>query len=675
MPLIDYLNKVNIAEELDEETLVKIGDFVYDGFETDYNSLSGWIDNLEKWTKMALQVAISKTYPWPESSNVKYPLLATAALQFNARAFPTLVPANGKIVTCKVIGADPQGEKLKRARRISDHMNYQLVEEMDEWEEDHDKLLSILPIAGTCFKKTYWDANKKRNKSCLVLPNELIVNYWSRSLEESERKTHILYLSERLLKERQKAGVYKEVDLSSATTVNIELNKVNSGEQTLPEEDSTTPYVLLEQHTYYDLDNDGYPEPYIITIEKDSKKVLRIAARFTEKGIITNEEGDIQEVRAIEYFTKYGFMPNPDGGFYDIGFGRLLGPINDSVDTLINQLIDAGSLSNLQAGFIGKGLRIKMGDSRFRPGEWKAVNATGNDLKQQIFPLPVKEPSDTLFKLLELLVRSGKELASVAEIFVGKMPGQNTPATTTMASIQEGMRLFTAVYKRVYRSMTREFKKLYTLNREYLDPQMEISVLDEPIQRSDYAGPEDDIKPAADPSASSNQEKLQKIQSLLGLIQLGTINPLGITIEMVEALEIPNPEKFVMKPQPQPDPKMLEIQAKQQAEQEKSELKKKELEFKAALEQQSQMFDQKMETQRRQMEMQFDAIKQLLEVKGKQQDHMFEMRKAMDEHEMGMSASREDHQESIRQSDETHQQKMKQQKETPKKESKPKKGA
>jgi chaperonin GroES len=667
MEIRDLIEKTNIAEDLNEETLLKISNLVYDGYYTDLKSLDGWIDNLETWTKMALQVTDKKTYPWPEASNVKFPLLSTASLQFNARAYPTLVPSNGKIVNCKVVGSDPEGEKAKRAQRISTHMNYQLTEEMDNWEEDHDKLLSILPIAGTCFKKTYWDSNKQKNCSQLVLPNELIVNYWAKTIEDTERKTHVLQVSPRILKERQNTGLYLKTDLPTPSNQNVEENRINSGEQHLPEEDFTTPYILLEQHTYLDLDEDGYPEPYVVTIEKSSKTVLRVVARFVPENIKTDEKGDVVSIKAIEYFTKYGFMPNPDGGFYDIGFGRLLGPINASVDTLINQLIDAGSLSNLQAGFIGKGLRIKMGETRFKPGEWKAVNATGDDIKKQIFPLPVREPSSVLFNLLDLLVKSGKELASVAEIFVGKMPGQNTPATTTMASIQEGMRLFTAVYKRVYRSMSKEFKKIYLLNRIYMNPQEEISVLDEPIEQSDYQGSEDDIKPAADPSAASQQERLQKAQTLLGLIQLGTINPMGVTMEMVEALEIPNPEKFVMQPQPQPDPKMQELQMKQQMEQEKSALKQKELEFKVALEQQKQQFDQKMEEQRAQFEMMVESIKANMEMKKNQQSHMLEMQKAGDQHRMDMMVSSQQHSQAIQQSNEKHQQNLKQQKEKPKK--------
>lgn len=657
MNLQESIDSVNIAEDLDEDTLIKVGSFVAEGYDTDVQSLGDWASNLEEWTKTALQVADKKTYPWVNASNVKFPLLSTAAMQFSARAYPTLVPSNGKVVFCKSVGADPDGQKAQRARRVGVHMSYQLLEEMEDWDEEHDKLLVILPIAGTCFKKTYWDSQKQVNCSKLVLPKDLVVNYWAKSLEAAERKTHVIEQSKRILREKQLSGLYLDIDLGTPTKDALSENRVNSGEQVTPQDDSTTPYIILEQHTYYDLDEDGYPEPYVITIEKTTRKVLRIVARFTEGDIQTNEKGDVVSIKATEYFTKYGFMPNPDGGFYDIGFGRLLGPINASVDTLINQIIDAGSISNLQAGFIGKGLRMKMGDTKFQPGEWKAVNATGDDIKKQIFPLPTREPSAVLFQLLSLLVQSGKELASVAEIFVGKMPGQNTPATTTMASIEQGMKLFTAVYKRVYRSMTKEFKKLYKLNQVYLNDETIISVLDEPVQQSDYQGPEDDIKPAADPSAASQQERIQKVQALMQLLQLGTINPMAVTVEMVEALEIPNPEKFIMEPQPKQDPKMMELQMKGQIEKEKSALKQKELEFKMALEQQAQIFEQKMEQQNQQMQMQFESLKRMLELKGEQQAHLMEMRKNADNHQQSLTQGAENHAQKMQQAKESQKEK------------------
>lgn len=574
LKLDKIMSSNNIADSLDEDQLIYIGNQVSVGYENDLASRKDWEKDLTNWTELALQISNDKTYPWPNAANIKYPLLATAAMQFAARAYPTLVPSNGKIVKVKIVGSDPQGEKAARAKRVSTHMSYQLIDEMSDWEEDMDKLLITLPIAGTCFKKTYWDPNKQRNCSKLVLPKTLVVNYWTRNIEDAERITEIFYLSKRKVTERINQGIYIDAELGDPQqSVDDPTTSVNKAFQRNTSDDDATPYLILEQHTYFDLDGDGYPEPYIVTVEEATKKVLRIVPRFSESGVMVNDKNKIMAIEATQYYTKYGFIPNPDGGFYDIGFGRLLGPLNNSANTIINQLVDAGSLSNLQAGFIGKGLRIKMGESRFQPGEWKAVNAVGDDLKKQIFPLPVREPSQVLFNLLDLLLKSGKELASVAEIFVGKMPGQNTPATTTMATIEQGMKVFTAVYKRIYRSLTKEFRKIYALNREYMNHEEYVSVLDEPVPQSDYQGPEDDIIPGADPTAVSSQEKQAKLQSVMQIMQMGTIDPMWFTQQYLEAHEIPNADKALRQPSPPPpDPKMEALKAKAQVDQQKAQM-------------------------------------------------------------------------------------------------------
>lgn len=570
--LEDILASKNIATLLQEEDLIKIGDDVVNGYQTDLASREPWEKDLETWTKLALQIGEKKTYPWQGAANIKFPLLATAAMQFEARAYPTLVPSNGKIVKCKTVGADPTGEKQERAFRVSQHMSYQILDEMDDWEEDMDKLLLSLPIAGTCFKKTYWNATKQKNCSKLVLPKYLVVNYFARSLEDAERITEILQLSIRQIKERVNAGLYRDIDIGEPTeSDSFKRNQVKDAWQKQASEDETTPYTILEQHCYLDLDGDGYSEPYIVTVEENTKKVLRLVPRFLEEDVQVDENEKVIFIDPVQYYTKYSFIPNPDGGFYDIGFGRLLGPINESANTIINQLVDAGSLSNLQAGFIGKGLRIKMGDTKFTPGEWKAVNATGDDIKKQIFPLPVREPSSVLFQLLDLLLKSGKELASVAEIMTGKMPGQNTPATTTMASIDQGMKVFTAVYKRVYRSLQKEFRKLYRLNRTYLNPQEYIDILDMEVGQDDYTGSENDIIPGADPTATSGQEKQARVQAMMQILQLGTLDPMKVTMAYLEAFEIPNAENYIRQPSPPPpDPKMEEMKLKAQLETQKA---------------------------------------------------------------------------------------------------------
>jgi len=611
----------NIAEVLEEDQLIEIGNDVVEGFESDLDSRKEWEKDLTNWTKLALQISEQKTFPWPGAANIKYPLLATAAMQFAARAYPTLVPSNGKVVKCRVIGSDPDGTKTQRAENISMHMSYQVLDEMEDWEEDMDRLLLALPISGTCFKKTYWDKSKERNCSKLVLPKYLVVNNAARSLEEAERISEVFYLSKRLVQERINRGIFLDVDLEDPEAITIyEDNLVNKAFQRDAEIDETSPYLFLEQHTFLDLDGDGYSEPYIVTVESNSKKVVRIYPRYDKDTVIIDEKEKIIAIEPIEYFTKYSFIPNPDGGFYDIGFGRLLGPLNDSANTIINQLVDAGSLSNLQTGFIGKGLRMKMGESRFQPGEWKVVNATGDDIKKQIFPLPTRDPSQVLFNLLDLLLKSGKELASVAEIFVGKMPGQNTPATTTMATIEQGMKVFTAVYKRVYRSLTKEFRKLYKLNRMYLNPNEYIAVIDKDIQQSDYAGPEDDIIPGADPTAVSTQEKQAKVQAVMQILQLGTVDPMWATQLYMEAHEIPGWQQGVKQPQPKSDPKQEAMQMKAQLDQQKAQRDMQMSQAKLEIERASKEQEMAMKQRATEQDLQAKQLEAILKAKSAQAD-------------------------------------------------------
>jgi chaperonin GroES len=604
MKIETILNSVNLVKEIkDEQTLLDIGKQVVSGFDTDTASRKPWERDIEVWTKLALQISDTKTYPWPNASNVKYPLLATASMQFAARAYPSLVPSNGQVVKCQIVGSDPTGEKEARASRISKHMSYQVSNEMPDWEEDMDKLLLILPILGTVFKKTYWDAEKQMNESCLVLPKDLVVNYWAKSLEDAERVTQTYTMSSRKVKEKQLSGIYADVKLGAPSANYLEAGAVKLTTQTMADDDETTPYLILEQHMFYDLDGDGYAEPYVATVEYASKQVLRLVARFSQDTVYVDLDNNIVRIVPDEHYTKFSFVPNPDGGFYDIGFGRLLGTINSSVDTIINQLIDAGSLSNLQAGFIGKGLRIKMGESRFSPGEWKAVNATGDDLKKQILPLPVNAPNPVLLQLLQYLVQSGKELASVAEIMTGKMPGQNTPATTTQVAVEQGMKVFTAVYKRIFRSLGKEFRKIYKLNARYLNPESEIAILDEPIQQSDYFGDPNDLIPGADPSAVTQQEKQTKAQMLVQLLGLGTLDPQAVTKYMLAAYEIPQAETFmIQQQQPKPDPKAEALQMKAQIDQQKAQADMQ-------MNQQKMQMQMSADSERHQMKMQLEVQK------------------------------------------------------------------
>jgi chaperonin GroES len=601
------IDAINIAEKLKEDKLVEIGQECRRGYLLDDNSRQEWLKDTQDWLDLAKQLRDEKTYPWNGASNVKYPLISTAAMQFAARSYPSLVPGDGNLVKTKILGKDRDGQKASKGDRVSKFMSWQLLYQMDRWEEDMDRLLIMLPVWGMMFKKTYFDKTADKPVSELVYPEYFVVDYMTSDLENAERYSEIVFMSPRKLKEKQAAGEYLDIDLGPPP-IPTDLP------QDFPDgADSIVPYTLIQQATWFDLDDDGIKEPYTVLFHKDSGKVLKITARFLPDDIVVDDKGDVVAINAQCYYTKFGFIPNPDGSFYDLGFGHLLGPLNESVNTLINQLVDSGTLANLQAGFVGKGLRMKMGDSPLRPGEWRAVNAVGDDIRKQMIPLPAKEPSAVLFQLLGMLITSGKELASVAEIFVGKMPGQNTPATTTMASIEQGMKVFTAIYKRIYKALDKEFKKLFYINKEFLDQKTYAVVLDdEAVNPQDFDTELYDICPAADPNASSQQEKLAKAQALVDLLPLGTIDPMQVTIRILQAMDQPNWETLIPgmaetgQPQPQqkPDPKMIEMQMKMQGEQQKSAMKQQEMQQKMAMGQRDAEFKLAMKAQEHQIDMQ-----------------------------------------------------------------------
>ena len=562
-----FLNEDNIADGMEEDTLRLIGREVVDGFNRDLDSRSEWEERLEESLKLAAQVSENKSFPWDNAANVKYPLLTTAALQFASRAYPALIPGPN-LVKGRVVGFDEDGSKMNQAIRVGKHMSYQLMEEMEDWEEDMDKLCIIIPIVGCAFKKTYYSPLKDRNVSELVLAQDLVVDYYAKSLEDATRITHRLYLTGRDVKERQLTGVYSNIDLKSTQdpATDEAHNEINGLTQT--EEDESTPYTVLEQHTYLDLDDDGYSEPYIVTVEYDSGKVLRIVPRFDAEGV-TSENGQVLYIEPVHYFTKFSFIPNPDGGFYDIGFGTLLVPINNTIDSAINQLLDAGTLSNLPSGFLGRGIRLKGGNYRFTPGEWKFVNSTGDDLRKGIVPLPVNAPDATVFNLLGLMIQSGERLSSTVDSMVGENPGQNQKATTTVAVIEQGMKVFSGIYKRLYRSLKKEVKKLYRLNGMFLPLEAYFIILDPSqeqaaqIGRGDYDGESVDVIPSADPTVATEQQKLAKAQGLLELLQMGTVNPVEVTRRVLEAQEQPGIDLLMQLPPPQPS--LEEIQFKDES--------------------------------------------------------------------------------------------------------------
>ncbi len=644
------LSASNIVDNLDEDELKTLGNEVIKGFEEDLASRSGWIEKTEEWMNLATQVKETKSFPWPNAANVKYPLLTTAAMQFAARAYPALVPSGNKLVSGIVVGKDSTGELGNSAIRIGKHMSYQLQYEMPTWEEDMDKMCLILPILGCAFKKSYYDPISKKNKSDLILPKDLVINYYAKTLEDAYRKSHIIELDDNKVYERKAKGLFRDIDYGIPVDSDLTERNRTDGDRGLISAtlDSSTPHTFIECHTYYDLDDDGYAEPYIVTVHYESRQVARIVPRFNEEDV-EYEGKKVLAIKPKEYFTKFGFIPNPDGSIYDLGFGLLLGGINDTVNTLTNQLLDSGTLNNLQAGFLGRGIRIRAGNTRFTPGEWKPVDFTGDDIKRHIFPMPTKEPSNVLFQLLQTLVTSGKELASVAEIFTGKMPGQNTPATTTMASIEQGLKVFTAIYKRIYRSLGKEYQKLYDLNLENIDQDIYFTIneMDKQtgaeVYKQDY-NKQVSVKPGADPNVASESQKLAKAQGLLELLQLGTINPQVVTKRVLEAQDQYGVEELMQMPQPQgPSPEQqqaqMEMQKMQQEAQQKDQehqMKLKEMqmaamikEHEAQLKQQAAMMQNKLDAQGKAMELRLKEVEANMKIQHNQRMHQIELAKTI----------------------------------------------
>ena len=591
IPLEELANHPNIAEVLEQRVLDTIGSQVTEDYRTDERSRTEWLVRYEKNLKLATQVQEKRSYPWPNSSNVKYPLLLNAGLQFHARAYPALIPAAG-LVTSKIIGKDEDGIKRDRGERIAAHMSYQLQDQMEGWEEGMDRLLITLPFTGTEFKKTYFDNELGYNVSEHIYAKDLVVNYHAKTLNLAPRITQIICYSKNELVEKYRTGLFLECDespVAHASNIPDDVQKESKGVAPPGIVDSSAPIRVLEQHRYYDLDGDGYEEPYICTVTERSGKVLRIVAAYYQDEILRNEKEEVVYINRINYFTLFQFIPNPAGGIYGIGFGDLLGPLNHSVDTLINQLVDAGTAANLKGGFISRNLRIKGGTYRFRPNEWMNVNATGQDIKNGIFPLPVSEPSATLLTLLQYLVNAGERVSATTDMQVGDNPGQNQKATTSQIVQANGLKVFTAIYKRIRKALEQEFKKLFALNKLYLNPQEYFTIVSPTsrdmqtiqVQLTDYQTADVNIVPSADPHLASQELKLARAQYLVGMLQLGGFNEYEIKRRLVEAGDIERPDEVLPPPdspnapQPPPNPDILKLQLETIKEQNKE----RELEF------------------------------------------------------------------------------------------------
>lgn len=539
----------NLTSRFTEEDLGAIGNYVWEAYASDLRSREGWERRCAAGMDLAMQISKEKTFPWPNCSNVAFPLVTIAALQFHARAYPAIISGT-EVVKCRT-GFEPTPEKTAIAEAVGKYMSYQVLEQDTAWEEGHDRLLLNYAIVGCAFVKTYYSTLARHNTSELVLAQDLVVNYFAKSIETARCKTHIVptYRNEVLEGIRSDSPKFRDVSKEPWFLANAQpLTPPDPRDGTQPPLPSaSTPFTFLEQHTWLDLDQDGYEEPYIVTIEEKSHAVLRIVARFERDEDITyNTRGQIVSIRATEYFTKYGFIPSPDGSIYDMGFGVLLGPLNESVSSAINQLMDAGTMAVGAGGFLGRGAKIRGGVYTFSPFEWKRVDSTGEDLAKSIYPLPVREPSTVLFSLLSLLIDYTNRISGATETMVGENPGQNTPAETSRSMVEQGMKVYAAIFKRTWRAMKEEFRKLYILNAFFAPIKYRHLFLYDP----------NDICPAADPNIVSDSERFMRASAIATRASTTPgYDPAAVELNFLKSLRVDNPQQFYKGFDPASQPK------------------------------------------------------------------------------------------------------------------------
>jgi chaperonin GroES len=547
---------LNVAEELTESELAHIGQRVIEDYGLDLDSRSAWDKEQDEIRKIAEMDMAEKLWSGKPVSNVKFPLIMSATIHFSSRCYPEVVKGTD-VVKCRVVGKDDdQGTKADMAGRVGAHMSYQLLEEMD-WESELDQLLMSYPIVGSAFKKTYRCPLTDRNVSELVHAKDLVINYWAKSIEKADRVTHTIELTHNQIVERINSGVF----LSSLTIEKLGQPQ-DEKDTTGSHNDEDAPHVFLEQHRWLDLDDDGYQEPYIVLVHKATATVVRICARYDLEGV-HHKDGKLVRIDPVCYFTHFKFMPSIDGSFYGLGFGKLLFGVNSAINSSINQLTDAGTAANRKSGFIGRQAQLArtQGATVQTPasGEWMMVPSTGDDMRKSIVELPTKEPSETLFKMMQFLLETGKDLASISDILSGESPGPNVPAASTLALIEQGMKVFSGIFKRLYRSLKDEFKKVARLNRLYLTEEAYFMVLDDmkAIKSKDYSERTLDIVPIADPTSLSSVGKAMKMQALMELRGQGLNDP-AIIKRYLLSLDIENPEELLppensAPPQPPPE--------------------------------------------------------------------------------------------------------------------------
>lgn len=614
------LDTDNIVEMLDDESLNKISKDCIEGLEIDQKSRSEWDQKTKEAMDMAKQVQSIKTTPWMNAANVKFPLMTIAAIQYAARAYPEFI-RDGRTCNATILGEDPDGERQAKAKRISDHMSWQMLVDSDDWEDGVDRGLILQAIVGMIFKKSRHDPIEKKHHQDLCLPDTIYVNQSITSLEDAPRISHItpMYLNEIIEKIRYKIFIETDLNIFKCDSTEGEqyLGEMTDQFTTTDTQDSDLPRQVLEQHCRLDLDGDSYKEPYIVFIDLATETVLRIEKRFSKDTADQALDGTVRKIFPWHYFTAYPFIPAMDGTFYAYGFGQLLLPINETINTTINQLLDAGTLNSMSSGLLGAEFRSQKGNIKVIPGEYIQTQVPGQVLAQAICHMPTKEPSNVLFQLLGMMMDFGKELSACTDIMQGQQDAQNVPATTMLKLIEQGMKVYSSLLKRYHRSFKKDLKKWFDMNVRYLDEVEYFQSMQSPkaIKKTDYDPKHIGVMPISDPSVSSDAQRLARGQVLLQTYPM--LNPIGQRAALklyYEAVQFPESEIMQLLPLPDPQnpPPIPPDVAKSNAEADLLKVKSQT----AMLEQQ---FKQ-VELQLRQEELQLQKFQ--VAAKAEQQSHM-----------------------------------------------------
>ena len=544
----------NLAESLDDQVLGPIGSELCDDFDQYKTSRQDWEKSYTDGLDLLGFKYERRTEPFKGASGATHPVLAEAVTQFQAQAYKELLPSDGPVRT-QIIGASTV-QREQEAQRVKEFMNYQIMDVMKEYESEFDQMLFYLPLSGSTFKKVYYDELLGRPVSKFIPAEDLVVPYSATSLEDAEAIIHIIKLSENDLRKQQVAGFYRDVPLTAPEGIQTDLQKKQNELEGIRKTASDNLFTLLEFHINLDIEGfedmnpktgepSGIKLPYIVTIEEDSREVLSIRR---------NWEQNNPKKSKIQYFVHFNFLPGL--GFYGFGLIHMIGGLSRTATSALRQLLDAGTLANLPAGFKQRGIRVRDDAQPIQPGEFRDVDAPNGNIKDSFMMLPFKEPSQTLLSLMGVVVQAGQRFASIADMQVGD-GNQQAAVGTTVALLERGSRVMSAIHKRMYSSLKQEFNSLARLFKIYLPPVYPYDVVGgaRQIKQADF---NDNVAviPVADPNIFSQTQRISLAQTEM---QLATSNPsmhnqYQVYRNMYEALGVKDIDRILIQPQ-QPQPK------------------------------------------------------------------------------------------------------------------------